>query len=315
MKITRRAGLSSLVGILLGACAVPAHDPPGARWPAVSRGGAASLVVQRGEDPASAARTIADLARSADVVYLGEQHDNPQHHANQRAVLDALAARDLRPAVAFEMLEAGQQAAVDRALAETTAMDTIDERLGWSRRGWPSFAMYWPLFDIATRAGWPVVALDLDPTMSRRIARGGLASLGREANGLGSLLPPDPAREADIARAMRDAHCGLLPEARVPTIVEAWHARNVTMARRLAAALDRGRPVVVIVGRGHQAPGGLPDQLAALRPGTRQVVVDMVEESEDVAAEAPRSGAPRVVWRTPPVERGDPCAALRQPPR
>ena len=98
-------------------------------------------------------------------------------------------------------------------------------------------------------------------------------------------------------------------------MVDAWHARNVTMARRLAAALDRGLTVVVIVGRGHQAAGGLPAQLAALRPGTRQLVVDMIEAPPDTRREAAAGAAGDVIWLTPAVERGDPCAGLRRAPR
>ena len=98
-------------------------------------------------------------------------------------------------------------------------------------------------------------------------------------------------------------------------MVDAWHARNVTMARRLAVALDRGLTVVVIVGRGHQAAGGLPDQLAALRPGTRQIVVDMIEAPNTRLEVAVGDAAGDAIWLTPAVERGDPCAGLRRPPR
>ena len=152
--------------------------------------------------------------------------------------------------------------------------------------------------------------------MSRRIAREGLGSLNARAEGLASRLPADPAREEAIAGVIREGHCGLLPDARLPTMVDAWHARNVTMARRLAAALDRGLTVVVIVGRGHQAAGGLPAQLAALRPGTRQLVVDMIETPPDARPEAAAGDAAGdAIWLTPAVERGDPCAGLRRAPR
>jgi hypothetical protein len=80
------------------------------------------------------------------------------------------------------------------------------------------------------------------------------------------------------------------------------------MARGIAAALDRGRRVAVIVGRGHQAPGGLPAQLAALRPGTRQFVVDLVEAGPDAAVPPSTADA---VWVSPAVPRTDPCATLR----
>jgi uncharacterized iron-regulated protein len=238
------------------------------------------------------------------------------HHAHQRAILEALAADGARPAIAFEMLAEGQQAAVDQALAERLPADQLAERVNWSGRGWPDFRMYRPLFEIAAREGWPVVALDLDPARTRRIAREGLAALGPDGTAVASRLPEDAARETAIAGTIRDAHCGLLPEARLPGMVDAWHARNVTMARRLAAALDRGHAVVVIVGRGHQAAGGLPAQLAALRPGTRQFIVDMIEAPPDARREAAVGAADGdAIWLTPAVERGDPCAGLRGAPR
>jgi uncharacterized iron-regulated protein len=91
-------------------------------------------------------------------------------------------------------------------------------------------------------------------------------------------------------------------------MVDAWHARNVTMARRILQALERAPQVVVVVGRGHQATGGLPDQVETLRPGTRQLVVDLVERGSEEALTVTQG---RIVWPGPAVERPDPCASLR----
>src|SRR5262249_1371762 len=233
----------------------------------------APITVPLSADATAVARRIAARARDVDVIYLGEQHDNPVHHHHQREVLEAIVGGGLRPVVAFGRVEETQQAEVRRALAEPPSEAELERRLRWRARGWPDFDMYWPLFDLAARSGLDVVALDLDPAETRRISREGLGALGARGTALASVLPADPEREAAIARAIRDGHCGLLPETRLPPMVEAWHARNVTMARRLAAALQQGRPVVAIVGRGHQEPGGLPAQLDRIRPGTRQLVV------------------------------------------
>ena len=290
---------------VLGGC-VGSARPAGTSAPPV--------VIARTAEAGPAARQIAELARDADVVYLGEMHDNPHHHAHQAQIVEALVAAGLRPALAFEMLPADSQAAVDAALADVATRGELDQRLRWTARGWPDFAMYAPLFELAARERLPVIALDLDAASSRRVSREGLAALGPQAASLGSLLPADGAREAAIAAAIRDGHCGLLPEARLPNMVEAWHARNVTMARALAAALGRAsRPVVVIAGRGHQAAGGLPDQLAAIRPGLRQLVVAMTEV--DARGPAAEPVAADVIWLTPAVDRGDPCELLRRPPR
>lgn len=300
----RRAVALAMIALAMSACAAGTRSAPGS----------SPVVILASEDERAAAARIAGLAQNADVIYLGESHDNPAHHAHQRAVLDALAARGAKPVVAFEMLQADQQASVDAALARPHDVAALDEALRWKARGWPSFAMYAPLFEIAARERWPVVALDLDPATSRRIAREGLAAMGDRAGSLASSLQPDRARDDAIAATIRDGHCGLLPAARIPTMVEAWHARNVAMARGIAAALERARPVVVIVGRGHQDAGGLPAQLAAIRPGTRQLVVAMVEAQPQGASDLASSGD--VVWRTPAVDRGDPCEGLRRtPPR
>ena len=81
----------------------------------------------------------------------------------------------------------------------------------------------------------------------------------------------------------------------------------------LAEALAQTPQVVVIAGRGHQAPGGLPAQLEALRPGTRQLVVEMLEvgpdeDPRDVLGEATGD----IVWLPPPAERPDQCEELRR---
>ena len=278
-------------------------------------GAGGRLVVPDTADGAASARRIAAAAAPADVIYLGEQHDNPVHHRHQAAVLEALVAAGVRPALGFEMLSAAGQGRVDRALAEAAGPRELGERLGWGEAGWPDFAMYGPLFGLAQRERLPVLALDLDRTLTRRIAREGLAGAGPDAERLRSLLPPDAAREAAIHRVMVDAHCGLLPAERVPRLVEAWHARNVAMARRIAAAVEDGRAVVVIVGRGHQAPGGLPAQLAALRPGTRQFVLDLVEVPAGADARRLAAGSTAdALWLTPAVDRPDPCAPLRKRP-
>lgn len=271
------------------------------------------VVLQPGDDLAAAARVVAARARAAEVVYVGELHDNPHHHAAQARILEAIVAFGARPAVAFEMLSEDQQAAADEVAGGSAPAADADRRLRWQARGWPDFTMYWPIFEAARRARLPVVAADLDPAVARRIGREGLAALGDGAGRVKSLLPSDPAREGAIAGTIQKAHCNLMPERRLPAMVEGWHARNVTMARRLGEALGRVRQVVVIVGRGHQAAGGLPAQLEALRPGTRQLVVTMLEVPAGEAREAVlREAVGDIVWLTPAIGRSDPCAGLRQ---
>jgi uncharacterized iron-regulated protein len=274
---------------------------------------AGRLVVPPDSDETEAAHLVALRARAAEVVYLGEVHDNPRHHTGQARILQAMLEAGARPALAFEMLVEDQQAAADAVVESRDSAMDAEGRLRWRARGWPDFGMYWPLFELARRHGLRVVATDLDPALVRRISRDGLGAVGKDGTRLVSLLAPDGERERALARTIQKAHCDLLPERRLPAMVESWHARNVAIARRIAEALRRAGQVVVIIGRGHQEAGGLPAQLEALRPGTRQLVVEMLEVArgqspDDVA----RQGTGEVLWLVPAVERPDPCAGLRQ---
>ena len=306
---------------------------------ALAVAGCAAAAPSLDDDPAAVARRIAARARDAQIVYLGESHDNPHHHVDQARVLEAMLAGGARPALAFEMLAQDQQPALDEAMRAGADPAAVGKRLGWVDRGWPDFEMYRPLFDLARRYGLPVVATDLDHPTVRRIAKEGLGALpADERSRLASRLSPEADRERGIFRVVQrpvgeleralgisedhdrnavrrieDDHCGLLPSGVVAGMVDAWHARNVTMARRILQALARAAQVVVIVGRGHQAPGGLADQVDALRPGTRQLIVDFVEAGVE---ETSRAGPDNhivwhIVWPRPPVERPDPCAPLR----
>lgn len=278
---------------------------------ALAMAGCAAAAPSLDDDPAAVARRVAARVPEVQIVYLGESHDNPYHHLDQARVLEAVLAGGARPALAFEMLTQDQQPAVDEAMRENADPAAVAKRVGWVERGWPNFEMYRPLFDLARRYGLPVVAIDLDQQAVRRIAKDGLGVLpADERSSLASRLAPDADRERGIAHDIEAAHCGLLPAAAVPGMVDAWHARNVSMARRILQALERSPQVVVIVGRGHQAPGGLVDQAEAMRPGTRQLVVDLVE----AGTEEPGRPAPgnHIVWPRPPVERPDPCAPLRR---
>jgi len=59
------------------------------------------------------------LARigTANVLLLGETHDNPQHHELQQRLLKARIASGARPALMMEQLDDDSQPALDRALA------------------------------------------------------------------------------------------------------------------------------------------------------------------------------------------------------
>ena len=116
----------------------------------------------------------AQLAK-ADIVFLGEQHDDPRTHQLQAATLDAIARRRSGPiTLALEMFERDVQPHVDAYLAGTMSEADFLAK----SRPWPNYGTdYRPLVEFAKANGWPVVAGNVPRRYASGVARRGLASV------------------------------------------------------------------------------------------------------------------------------------------
>ena len=254
--------------------------------------------------PQAAAREIdaADLydLPAADVVLLGEVHDNPVHHAHQAIAVEALDPS----AVVFEMLSPDQAARVTpRLLASEEALGAV---LGWEASGWPGFSMYYPIFVAAGDAA--IVGAAAPRAEVRAAAEAGAGAVfgaGAARFGLDAPLPAPQQMLREAGQLM--AHCNALPSEALPGMVEAQRLRDAWLARAALAALEEtGGPVVVITGNGHaRRDWGVPGLLEVAAPDVEVLALGQFED----AAEA---DPPFDLWLvTDPVERPDPCAAFR----
>ncbi len=247
--------------------------------------------------------SLADLAQlSADVVILGEVHDNPAHHVNQATAVAALAPA----ALVFEMIEP------DEALRATPAArrnaTALSEALGWEGSGWPDFAFYFPIFVAAPDA--TVFGGDLPRDQVRLAVSDGAAEVfGSGAGVFGLDAPLDPEEQATREAGQQAAHCGALPDEILPGMVEAQRLRDAALARAVVAAMAEtdGGPVAVITGNGHaRTDWGLPRMLARALPEASVLSVGQLEGPPDTPP-------PHDVWLvTAPAPREDPCAVFRQ---
>lgn len=248
---------------------------------------------------AAAAGQVADVTQlpDADVVILGEIHDNPAHHRNQ-----AVAVAALQPvALVFEMLTPAQAVLVT---ADNRDDPGLGADLGWDQSGWPDFAMYQPILTAAPRAVVLGAAVPTEALMGLRdpVAVAGLLPDARF--GLAEALPAadQAAREAE----QMAAHCDALPAELLPYMVGVQRLRDATLAARAWEAFqDLGGPVVVITGTGHaRKDQGIPAALARVAPALRVLSVGQLEAD-------PGAAAPYDLWVvTDPVPREDPCAAF-----
>jgi len=299
----------------------PPPEPTGAPW-----------VSPHGRDHPLAGRVF-EVARGAEIgeerlldalararfVLLGEQHENADHHRLQARVLRGLVARGRAPAVAFEMLARDVQPALDEALAaRPPRADAVRAAVRWDASGWPDFALYAPVFEVALAAGLPLAAADL-----ARAERAALAAESepfaalRDRLGLDEPLPHALSRalEADLLAA----HCGMLPAAALPRLVRVQRGRDAALARALVEAGGADGAVLVAGAEHARRDRGVPRALARVAPGAPVASLAFVEVTPgaDVAlADLPRAvaGAPvfDFVWYTPRASDEDPCTRMRR---
>lgn len=188
----------------------------------------------------------------ADAILLGEQHDADAHARRHQQAVQALARDGRLAALALEMAEAGTSTA---GLAPGSDEAAVRAALRWNDKAWP-WPHYAPAVMAAVRAGAPVLGANLPMA--------GMREAMREAS-LDALLPAAALQAQQ--QAMRDGHCGLLPEAQIGPMARIQIARDRSMARTVAAAAVPGKTVLLVAGAGHVDEAlGVPQHLP---PGLR----------------------------------------------
>jgi uncharacterized iron-regulated protein len=261
---------------------------------------------------------LASALAAADLVLLGEVHDNPDHHVLQARLVRSIVATGRRPALALEMLTSDLQPDVDAARARTPRGPDVLAEV-WKKGGWPDFELYRPVLAAGLEAGLPVIAANLPRPQVRSLVTKGLGSADPALRARLESGPALGAAEIAALRAeMMESHCGEMPEEMMDPFVLAQRARDATLSARLADASREGGGIL-IAGKGHVRTRDVPAWLAIDAPGKKVASVAFVEIDPDekwpggYADELGSGEAPYdFVVFTPATDREDPCEKLRE---
>ncbi|HET8899939.1 MAG TPA: ChaN family lipoprotein [Rhodanobacteraceae bacterium] len=266
-------------------------------------------------------QTLDQAIDAAHFVLLGETHDNPDHHRLQAQLLQRMVRAGRHPAVAFEMLDLGQQPALDawRAHANGKAAG-LGAAVGWDKTGWPSWAFYQPIAEVALAASLLIVPANLPTAEVKAVAMKGLAALGAVRVRELGLAQPLAGKWRDVMLDdLYQSHCQLMPKAALAGMVDAQRSRNAIMALRLQQDGTHDG-AVLIAGAGHARNDfGVPMQLhqrdaaaSVLSVALIEVQADRLKPADYAAGYGVRQLPFDYVIFTPRAERADPCVALRQ---
>jgi uncharacterized iron-regulated protein len=256
---------------------------------------------------------IERLAR-ADVVFFGEQHDDPETHRAEAAVLESLG-RIGRPVVlSLEMFERDVQGLVDDHLAGRLTESDFLARA----RPWPRYATdYRPLVELAKARGWPVLASNIPRPMASAVGRKGLAALdslspAERLHAAREIVCPNDDYHARFMEQMQGHGSGAgsspaagdtLPTAMAERFYLAQCVKDETMAESIVEARRRAPRNAIIVhfnGAFHSDYGqGTVDRVARREPEWKVALVTAVPVRDPRTAPiAPLSGRADVVILT-----------------
>lgn len=259
-------------------------------------------------DPATGGDVTAAEAvqriRRARYIFLGEKHDNPDHHIVQAALLQAVTDAGRRPAVVWEMIDEDQTPRLAQYLASKPENGALmGAALGWERSGWPDWSIYRPIADAAIAARLPMAAASPRRSVLRR---------------------PPPAASFALPASLLDglkdellqSHCGQLPGTALGPMATAQQRRDLAMAASiLAHATADG--AVLIAGNGHaRRDRGAPWWLIRLGVDPASIlsvgVLEVDPARRGVDAMTSLAAQFDLIYLTPRMDSEDPCAKFAE---
>jgi len=189
---------------------------------------------------------------SRDLLFIGEIHDNPEHHLIQIQILQALVDRCGSLTLAMEFFQRPHQEILDRyvkgELSESDFLEAIDWRRSWGY----AYHLYRPLLLAAREKSMRILAINAPAAIVRKVARNGLQGLSDDERS-------QVAAEIDLNdREHRDYLLKAYQEhthqdlKRFQDFYEAQCVWEETMAESLADYMKgQGGKVVVFAGNGH----------------------------------------------------------------
>jgi uncharacterized iron-regulated protein len=241
---------------------------------------------------------VARLA-AATRVLVGEQHDNPDHHALELWLLQALGDQRAQGSLLLEMLTPDQQKQVDTVQHEIRQgryPPDLPAALDW-QKGW-DWALYGPVMRFALAQPYPVLAANLGgrevgAIYHRRPVLSGALSTRKEV-------------QEQLLTQVRDSHCGMLPEDALPAMLAIQQQRDRRMAH---SVIDAPAPALLFAGSYHVRKDiGVPLHMADLGSHERPVVLLLAQEGSEV-----QPGSADYVWYTAALPDQDYCARMRAP--
>jgi uncharacterized iron-regulated protein len=206
---------------------------------------------------------LIDQLKTKDLIFIGETHDNPEHHLIQAQILQALMARnDLPLTIAMEFFQTSQQKVLDQYTEGSITEEIFIKDVGWHKVWGFDYHFYRPLIIMAKERGSKILAINAPRDIIRKVAIFGLSGLTpKERNELASDIDLKNENHRAYLWEVYNKH----PHLNLKNFEFFYQAQCVwedTMAENIGKFLTRDKgKMVVFTGNGHIIKKfGIPDR-------------------------------------------------------
>ncbi|MEW6012849.1 MAG: ChaN family lipoprotein [Elusimicrobiota bacterium] len=196
--------------------------------------------------------------KKADILYVGEQHDQKGSHEIQLEVIKTLySKKGDKICVGFEMLNKTLQPILDEYINGNISEEEFLSKIDWKKEWGFDYNLYKPIFDFIKEKKLKALALNIPRKIVSKVARGGLESLTEEEKKLiaREIKITDNKKYIDYLKETFSGH-GDNPMNKIMTFenyllsMAVW---NETMGEGVSDFLNKNKDYsfVVIAGNGH----------------------------------------------------------------
>ena len=271
----------------------PRHGMKGAKEPVALP----HRVVDGDSGDELADRSLDDKLRAAKVIYVGEEHPNPHHHAVEIEVLERAYAADPSVGLGMEMLPRTYQGSLDAYVGGTLDEAGFLAAVAWDKTWGYPWGLYKPLLEFCRAHKLPAYALNAPRDLAHAVAKNGIDGLSAEQKAELPEMKPGPEKHREQVREAFAQHPhAKFDEAKFERFYAAQLVWDETMAERVAAALKApGAParLVVVAGEGHTRSFAIPERAARRGAAPYLTVLPVLDDEE---ADARRDRVADVLW-------------------
>ena len=233
---------------------------------------------------------LIDQIASKDLIFIGEVHNNPEHHLIHVQIIQALMDRCGPVTIAMESFQKTKQESLDRYLQGKLTEEEFLKEVNWSEEWGYEYHFYRPLILLARQNMSRILAINAPHDIVRKVAREGLKSLNVVEKGkLAKEIDLNDKAHYTFLRKIYEQHSHTELK-KFDYFYEAQCVWEDTMAHNLSEYLkENRRKLIAFTGNGHIINKfGIPDRTMRRFPVSMVTIIpyplkEHVEITKEIA--------------------------------